>query len=187
MPNSKRRRVTTLVVNTPYVSPDIHARLDFNDDRDRPISYHLTGDDAKVLVLGDKLDEYLLGVRPWYSILARFSFVSVLIGFYLLVTVLASLLWVADALFPQAMPGELSYASDDNSPVPTTVIVVVILAILSLGAALDKWVIGKLFPAGTFAIGQGQQRYETLRKIRAGAITVVGLPSVFFILSLYLE
>lgn len=180
--NSKPRRITSMIITTPYGNPELHARLSFENDRNRSISYHLTGEDDRVVALSDRLDEYLLGVRPWYSFLTRFSALFFVGGLYVVAYVALALAAAADYFFLDILPGEPAISSSKSDPLQAGVLVVLVAVALIVSGVLD-WVLKKIFPVGTFAVGQGDKRHRTLGKVR-GAIVgllLLTIPSGFFV------
>jgi hypothetical protein len=174
LPNSSKRRITSLSLSTPPFYSPIRARVGFRQDRSIAASYDLTGDDKEVLSLADKLDEYMLGVRQWYSPLTRFSFFWLLCFLYGVVFVLWNLTMGADYLFPNLLPIESS-ASSESSPGVQGVVVGAFLIIITVVWLLD-WLFRATFPVSTFAIGQGIERHERLNKFRVIFLTSVLLP-----------
>ncbi len=177
LPNGKRR-ITSLSVHTPYGHDKIRASLRLNETPySMPVRYDLAGEDKEVLALADKLDEYLVGLRQWYSPLARFSFVGFLAAAYMLVYIGANLIVFADYLFfPNLLPGYRSgQPPADTSSGLTTVFVVGAIAMIALMAALD-WVFKRIFPVSTFTIGQGAKRNRNLNYVRGVVLTAVVIP-----------
>lgn len=50
------------------------------------------------------------------------------------------------------------------------------VTILILLGALEMFVVPRLFPWATFAIGQGKDRYRNLNAVRVGAISLIIFP-----------
>ncbi len=96
LPNSNRRRITSVSLSTPFMASKIRAEVRLRDSRYGSVSYDLRGEDKEVLSLADKLEDRLPGLRQWYSPLARISFVAAAVVTYIVVFALASALVAAD-------------------------------------------------------------------------------------------
>ena len=179
--NSRRRHITSIVLSTPYAD-SIRATVKLSNDSP-PVSYDLRGEDKEVVSLSSKLDENLIGLRQWYSFVARYSVLGLLFLLYALAFVAAFTLSAADAFFPSLVP-EGSGGSETSARDQFSFVLVVWSALL-VGLTLD--VFRKLlFPIATFAIGQGAKRDKTLAGIRVAAITVVLVPTLISAIFWYL-
>jgi hypothetical protein len=90
------------------------------------------------------------------------------------VYVLGNFLFAGDFLFPGLLPGDTSSGSEI---VPGLQGVVVVTSILVIGMVLGlDWVRQKVFPMGTFAIGQGIARHKRLNYLRGIFLTGIALP-----------
>jgi hypothetical protein len=182
LPNSKIRSITSIFVTTAYTNREIHARLSLENDRNRPVSYHLTGEDDKVLILADRLDEYLFGLRPWYSRLTRFSFVFFLSALYVVGYVLAALAAATDYFLLDILPGQPATSNSNSDPLAFGVLLVLFAAVFAICLALD-WILKKIFPVGTFAVGQELKRHKTLGGVRAAVVGTIllSIPAGLFV------
>jgi hypothetical protein len=173
--NSPKREITSLSLSTPYFYEPIRATIRFRQERNLAVSYDLTGDDREVLSLSDKLDEYVLGLRQWYSPLTRFSFLGLLLVLYAGSWVFANLLVAADYLIPNLLP--FDSASGGSTGGGSSVglqglFIGGVLALVALGLLFDL-LFRRAFPASTFAIGQGVDRHKRLKAVQTAVVTCV--------------
>lgn len=185
LPNSSKRRITSLSLSTPYFYGPIRASIRFRQDRSLAVNYDLTGDDKEVLSLSDTLDEYVLGVRQWYSALTRLSVAGFLVLLYGGVWVVGNLVVAADYLFPSLLP--IESASSSETSIGQQGLVYGVLLAAFVVAWLFDWLFKKVFPVSTFAIGQGTERHKRLGTGRAIFLTGVLLPIPVGLLINYLS
>jgi hypothetical protein len=171
LPNSRRSRIKAIRVSTLYRSR-VRASIRFNNQRIAPVSYYLSGENRDVLVLSDKLDDFLPQIRPTWSPLARFSFVMFFVILYIASFTLASLYLAFSYVF---FPNELSGTTSESPPGSTSLFLAVVFLIFVVGLVLD-WIRTKLFPMGTFAIGQGVKRSRNLNFARGVFLTAIIIP-----------
>jgi hypothetical protein len=139
-----------------------HVSLWFINRRTLPIAVNLSGPEPEVVDLDRRLTRLLAGTRPWYD---WFSTVNVLP--FALALVLAALLiglfFILTAI-AQGLHGARESALSANLTTATLAMIVCLVptVALLLLAAFQK----RLFPVGTFAIGQGKQRHEFGEKLR---------------------
>lgn len=171
--NSRERQITSVWMDTPYRSePRIEVKLNTAWYSD-PVEYEVAGSEKDVFHSSARLREYFLGVRQWYSFIAKpglrmwFAFQAfILLTFYFTLTWLERLLGIE----PSANLGALILLSFGGV---TTISGVAWLSFY----ALRKW----LFPTGIFAIGDGVNRYNgivTARKVIGGSIILALLVSL---------
>jgi hypothetical protein len=65
--NSRRKSNSTNSVSNPGRYATLHARVRLNDSPYSPVTYDLSGNYQDVMLLSDKLDDFLPGLRQWYS------------------------------------------------------------------------------------------------------------------------
>lgn len=173
LPNSSKRRISKLSISTPYFYGPIQASVDFRQNRELAASYNLKGEDKEVLALADKLDEYMLGVRHWYSPLTRFSFLGLMIFLPIIMVVLGGMAVAADYFFPNLLSSGDSSSSGSELREAIGIYSVVMLIFASMW--VFGWLLKRVFPVSTFAIGQGIDRHKRLNKIRGIVLTGVFL------------
>lgn len=173
IPNSSKRTITSLNISTPLFYSPIRASVHFRQERILAASYDLAGEDKEVLALADKLDEYMLGVRQWYSPLTRFSLVWLIVLLPFVILVLVLVVAAVDYFFPSSLPirGTSSSESISGEILVSYGGTMLIVA----GVWFIGWLLKRVFPVSTFAIGQGIDRHERIGKIRAIVLTGVFL------------
>lgn len=174
LPNSPKRKITSISIDTPYFFRRIKASVSLKDDSYRPVSYDLSGDYEEVITLADRLDDRLPGLRQWYSPLTRYSFFGILAVTCGVVFFSAYAFAAVDYFYPDFLAGEESEKIDTGL---TGLVGVLFFLTVGVCLLLD-WFRKKLFPVGTFAIGQGVDRYNRLTNIRNTILTGVVLAGV---------
>ncbi len=166
LPNSRDRRITSLRVSEPFWVTDLRVRVSFTNSRSLPsVEYEVRGEASKALHLADKLDQRLLAVRQWYTPILRLSFTVIAIGIVFLSFLAAYL--IGAAFQTEANSTEVNLWA-------AAIVVFIPLGVVAVGALLD-WLRNTLFPAATFAIGQGVARNKTLNFWRTFLGIVVGI------------
>lgn len=155
--NSKHRQMKSIFVETPILEkPRVEVKFQ-RDSNSKPVEYTVSGDERNVFHAFARLDEYFAGLRQWYSPinpgrLRTFMVYSVLlypITFIVLPQLLALL------------TGEVLSSGE-----AIAVFIILLLLITGLGLwALDA-LTTRLFPRGTFAIGDGVDRNSNLVRAR---------------------
>lgn len=121
------------------------------------IDLDIEGPEPTVLRVRDRLGELFDGMRPWYSVISRIDFFLVVAGMSIfLMTVLSGMSGKATDRRALGISEAVSGAA--------------FLSALFGAVAFLIWVLNRIrnrvFPAATFAIGQGEGRHQFDEKIR---------------------
>lgn len=170
LPNSPKRRISSIWISTPYTGRRVRGSIRLKNNRYIPVNYELRGDDKEVGSLAAKLDDHLLGLRPWYSFLTRWSFANIFI--FLAFVGLAIAVLAVLAMFAFSRESVMEALKKDDGPDYSGLFALGYVCIIGLLAGLD-WIVGRLFPIATFAIGQGIRRNERLNTVRTAVVTTV--------------
>ena len=166
LPNSPTKQIKQIRIHTPYAAEELQATVWFKNEMITPVYYTMRGDEEAVESLSSNLEDEIAGVRQWYTPLTSdraFMMMmgySVVLSLLLLVSVLSSVLFRIKPLI-------------GNMPVAASSILLLVPPAILIGLTLFGV---KLFPAGTFPIGQGEQRHKRLTYIRNLILTGVMLP-----------
>jgi hypothetical protein len=154
-PNSDKRSIVSLIAGTANETPVANqtiksAYVNLKKDDFPSVEYTINGEQRDVIYFADQLDDWVAAVRQWYSPFISdpsstdFSGASMLL--FLAVLVLPLYAWehVSRLYGPLEKSHQYSW--------------VAIPALILMGA-VEYWIL-KLFPRGTFAIGQGERRHQ---------------------------
>lgn len=167
LPNSSSRRIQSIELATPYSMGKIRASVRFRNEAIIPVTYDLRGEDKEVVSLSDKLEQDLVGLRQWYSLLTIERILYVAMSSVLVLSTLALVFIVLLLAFDGMRE------APRNIPVEIPLLFVLAPFVILMVLASLSW---KIFPVGTFAIGQGVQRHNRLKTIRMVALTGILLP-----------
>lgn len=162
VPNTKSRSITSIVVSTPLTSP-LHYDLKFANVEDPPVTYEVTGPEDDVRTLAAKLDEFVDGLRQWYSpiVFTNPWIITLLLIIPIMVVVIAIAPQVG-AVTAAIVPG------NEDSAVSFSVWYAVSYVLFFVLGASPLWLIlflrKRIFPSGVFAIGGGISRHERARR-----------------------
>jgi hypothetical protein len=163
-PNARARQITRLEFWAQSEDRRQHAYLSLTGTYGM-MTFRAQGCEPTVSRLKDQLADILDGMRPWYSSIARLDIATIMSG----IVLFALLMWNLTSI------GRLrAWATIEDVPFW----LVLLSVMLSIGAmalvAVGIWGLYKLhrrfFPMGTFAIGQGEERYRVAEWIRAGIL-----------------
>jgi len=149
-PNSSRRSIVSVIAGA-QGRAGRSAYVTLRDNPSPSVEYTVNGRQRDVIYFADKLDDLVAALSQWYS--PFFSKLQIVP----LVVVIALPLMAAGALaahFPPNKPGPLSWIPGIG---------------LLLVAAIEYWA-SKLFPRGTFAIGNGAKRHHLFDALRYGFV-----------------
>lgn len=117
------------------------------------IIYEITGDDKSVVYLSDKLEDFLLSQRQWYTVLRRTVSSWLLQSLFMfLVTLIVS--------------NKLSAVSKH---MPISLFITLGIVAEGILVVLLDYLIKYLCPVSCFVLGKGKQRYQSLVQMRAVA------------------
>lgn len=168
-PNSSDRSISLISLSTPFSSREMHATVRFENKEHTPVHYDLRGEEGEVISLSSKLDEELQGMRQWHTILTPDRNLLAMLAFSTVLSIVLSTLMVSSLIF-EGLRDALK--ASDAILIPFFVVAVLLTVLYLLLLLLGQ----KLFPIGTFAIGQGVRRHNRLNNIRKAILTVVLFP-----------
>src|SRR6266436_4358898 len=150
LPNPEHRQINEITIENDYKS-QVRVEITLGGSSD----YHslwlsLVGDEADVLFLDHKIEDWLATIRQWYSWLAFSSYAKFMLG--VAVYLIAAVLVFGRQVLPHFLPKtQLNFD---------------ILGLIGAGLMLGTWVVPiilrKLFPGAIFSIGAGTARYALL-------------------------
>jgi hypothetical protein len=157
-PNSDERSIVSLIAGTAGENMK-SAFVNLKENDSPSLEYTINGAQRDVIYFADQLDDWVAAVRQWYS--PFFSGPSNPSGpsLILFITLVGLPLFLC-ARVAKAYPATLGKGA------PYQWLLLVGLA--GLGVA-EYWIL-KLFPRGTFSIGQGERRHQFLVYIRRSVI-----------------
>jgi hypothetical protein len=160
LPNSDHRSIVSLIAGTAGdVGTSANVILKVKGEAEEPsVEYTLSGPQRNVVYLSDQLDDWVAGIRQWYS---RGFSSGAGIALFLLAAFLPTQAWkyAAHFFFSQAVLQDKSYSWIEG------------LSIVTLWVL--EYLIFQLFPRGTFAIGRGATRHQFINSVRW--VVLIGL------------
>lgn len=169
LPNSPARQIRAIDVSTPYSAKEARATVAFKNEMIAPVYYDLRGEERDVLSLSSKLEDEIAGTRQWYTrVTSDRLFLMLLVYGSTIVWLLA----LAFTILPLFTNLRETIQSSNVLFVSTNILLVLILIVLIALLLLGY----KLFPVGTFAIGQGVQRHQRLKTVRIVILTCILFP-----------
>ena len=169
--NPPRRRVLALTIRARSEDARNSASLSIDGSSLSMFSFHALGEENRVRNLKEAFEDQVAGMVPWYAWITRVNFVLLGCGAY----VLAYGALLLSAVFSRSRSTAGPRPATTNPQADSIAILVVAGALgflLSSGWVLNQ-VRNRFFPAATFAIGQGLDRYETQEKVRWGWIAAI--------------
>lgn len=156
-PNSDERSVVSLIAGTANETvKSAYVNLKKNDSPS--LEYTINGPQRDVVYFADQLDDWVAATRQWYS--PFFSGPSNASGAGIILLLVAVVLPVYAWDHISRLSGALGKGGSYNW---------VGLPALALMGVAEYWIL-KLFPRGTFAIGQGERRHQFFIYIRRTVI-----------------
>jgi hypothetical protein len=169
--NISKRRITKLTARSPFglTKPPtllkIYMTLEVSSFLP-PIYYSIDGEDEKnVFYMANKLDEFFVAHKQWYTNLVN-------IYFFLLFFLFIGMCFLIPAILYS-----LRQFPDQASGISVSVALIIILCLAII--------LNRLFPKSIFAIGEGVKRYErikTCRTILSTLLIGMFISMIFFIL-----
>jgi hypothetical protein len=167
-PNSDKRSIVSLIAGTANEAVK-SAYVNLKKDDYPSLEYTINGAQRDVIYFADQLDDWVAAMRQWYSPFISnpsstdFSGASMLLFLAVLALPLYAWEYISRLYSPLGKGHPYSW--------------VAIPALIIMGTA-EYWIL-KLFPRGTFAIGQGERRHQffiyTRRTVLVGCILSVAL------------
>jgi len=171
--NSSAKEITTLTLESSpevkFFSPDVRIRFR-SKGYFRGISIDIDAhDDETISFLVSTLNDILDGTKPWYHPITTVNIFYSIFAIYLFIF-LAFLIYAAFLLPEPIVPTESQTSPDLRKDAKLWLIAIgFLLTNLGVGYLFSRF-IDKFFPFGTFLVGQGISRHDSLEKIRWGVI-----------------
>jgi hypothetical protein len=160
LPNSNHRSIVSLIAGTAGdARTSVNVVLKAKAEGDEPsVEYTVGGTQRNVVYLSDQLDDWVAGIRQWYSF--GFSPGAGIVLFFVAMF-LPPEVWkyTAHFFFSQSLLQNKSYSWIEG------------LSMVLMWVA--EYFVFQLFPRGTFAIGRGATRYQFLNSLRWGVLVAV--------------
>lgn len=166
LPNSNARSIVSLIAGatgrgkqSAYVvlkETDFHASfsvLGENTTSTPSVEYTVNGSQKNVIFIGDKLDEWIAGIRQWYSV-----FHHGIPSLVLVAIVIAGPIWLWNNASQHLFSAQFLKSHDW------------LQGAVVVGLWISIYWLFKLFPRATFAIGQGARRHQFFLYLRNGVI-----------------
>lgn len=158
--NSSSNPIKELTLSSISYNPFSRAMLSFKKGNYNNIYLDLQTENEKAPLIFKSIEDKIEGTKPWFSFLAKADFINYTIGGFVILSIL---LWILIAFD--------YFQSNSNEADPQTDALGKIVAILIIGGFFFiGWLFNKVrdrvFPSGTFAIGQGLKRNSTLENVR---------------------
>jgi hypothetical protein len=165
-PNSRARSIVSVIAGVTgrgkqsafVVLKDKPVQSSYSPLGDRPstppsVEYTVNGTQKDVIYVGDKLDEWISGIRQWYSIFDRGIPLLLLVG-----AIILGPIWLWNSASPHLFSSAFLKSHDWLQGA----------IVVSLWVTI-YWTF-KLFPRATFAVGQGSQRHQFFTYLRNGVL-----------------
>jgi hypothetical protein len=159
--NSKNRSIKRIEFNSSDENRENRSTVTFENYEHRPIRVTASGMDDVVTRFGDSIEEFIDGLKPWYSRLCKLDFFYI-VGAVVFIGLMLLRIMIPDA--PSHKPVELSKAVE---------ILSVIFGFIGAVWFAVWWlnrIRARCFPIASFAIGQGKERYRVMENIRWGVV-----------------
>jgi hypothetical protein len=165
-PNSRARSIVSLIAGVTgrgkqsafVVLKDTPTQPYYSPFGDRPstapsVEYTTNGTQKDVIYVGDKLDEWISGIRQWYSVFDRGIPLLLFVG-----AIIMGPIWLWNSVSPYIFSTAFLKSHDWLQGA----------TVIGLWVAIYRSF--KLFPRAAFAIGQGAQRHQFFTYLRNGVV-----------------
>lgn len=152
IPNTQERRIERIRCRGDNTAEAKEISVTFRQPNllNDAVIYEVAGDDKTVIYVSNKLQEFLLGQRQWYTVLK-----TTWKGF--LFYILFALLFLFVLVIKHWLPRNIHPAYLETT---------IQIAVGIVPYVIYTKIINILYPISIFAIGKGKERYEALRKTR---------------------
>ena len=168
LPNVKHHSIVSIEASARWPgSSGIHASFGSSTSYIGPIRYGVIGDEKNAYDLSRRFEQFVASVTQWYSPMTRAG-----VGTFMILTVvlfLSFLVWAVASHFATLSSEPPTITLSD------TAVVVAVMAFFFVAPWLLNAARGWLFPASTFAIGQGLDRHRIRGYVRSGVLGAIGL------------
>lgn len=131
------------------------------------IYMQLEVEENELLNLEDKIEDVIVGMRPWYNIISRLS-IWITMGVTFLIAIASVIILKLSGIMENV---------DDDMKYPVVRLIVLGTAAL-VGYPVYKMLL-TCFPRGVFAIGQGKSRYKRLQWTHSFIGSIIGALILF--------
>jgi hypothetical protein len=161
-PNSSKRSIVSLIAGPArHPGKSAYVNLKSTDYLSESVEYTINGPQRDVVYLADKLDDWVAGIRLWYSPV-----------------------FVGDGMFLYFSSCALAFyagfivANRYHSYMSSEKAVFLFMAVTIATFIIEYFAFTRLFPRATFAIGRGEQRHTFLTYCRNTVLVGLGLSVV---------
>jgi hypothetical protein len=163
--NSKKRQIKRIELIAKCKKGMNITRLELEDNDFRTVSISSSGEDVLVTQVGDQIPEIIEGLKPWYAPISKVDVVSLFLGLLTIGFILMSL------MLPES-DGKREAMSFEESLKVIGIVLAFIASVYLAYKYLNKLKTA-IFPNASFALGQGNERYELQEKIRWGVVVAL--------------
>ncbi|EKO3946772.1 hypothetical protein F2K80_001341 [Vibrio fluvialis] len=163
--NSKKRQIKRIELIAKCEKGKNITRLELEDDDFRTVSISSSGEDGLVTQVGDQIPEIIEGLKPWYSPISK---VDVVFFVGALLTICGLLV----SLMTPESDGKRAAMSFEESLKAIGILIAFFSSVYLAFKCLNKLKTA-IFPKASFALGQGNERYELQEKIRWGVVVAL--------------
>jgi hypothetical protein len=158
-PNSSKRSIISLIAGpSHYPVKSAHVNLKSTSYVSESVEYTINGRQRDVFYLADKLDDWVAGIRLWYSPIFGAE------GMFLYFSTFALAVYVGFIVADRYH----SHMSNEKA-------VFLFVAVTIATVIIEVYAFTRLFPRATFATGHGEQRRKFVTYFRNTVIVGLGL------------
>jgi len=159
--NRRGRAIVSLSFRAHSPERNAHCTITYARNLQRPIEISCEGEEESISTLRRELRDINEAMRPWYASVAQLDIAALTIGGgILLVIALVS----ARALGWVPVPPKTAISEAEKSIQSAKIFGLILLGLVGLGILNSTR--DRVFPAGEFTLGEGEERYEVNEKIR---------------------
>jgi hypothetical protein len=160
--NPASKQITQLTIAARSDEYEKSADIRFNFVGMQMILIDISASEEEVSRLRSDVADVIAGTKPWFSAIARLDFPGAFVVIY---GALLALLMVAAAVGLLGDGGESSEIDNRTHVIAQLFYFGTPLVLMGLGSCFNR-LREKIFPYGTYLIGQGVERHRTLEKVR---------------------
>lgn len=170
--NATQKQIIGMVFEARSKDRENFANLEFSENNRAPVSVRISGSEEVVARLKDAVEDVIYGMKPWYSRVTRLDFSYVALAMFMPLL-----------LFLQAYShGKRIKSETIGEAISEAVVSIIFVAIILVSVWLMNKLRQRLFPIGSFALGQGKDRYAFDEKVR-WAFVGVAVPLIIALIS----
>jgi len=155
--NALSKQVESVIITAASESREQRATLKLTTRSQSTVFISLEGSEDVISKLNEAIEDRIEGMNPWYALVTRINFINialaVLVGAYLIMLTAGAL---------GLLGGQASSPSktDSRTEAYANLLIIGTVALAFAGAWGLNRVRDRLFPTGTFAVGQGEERHK---------------------------